>query len=61
MKATKVTIVKIEIGQRIDHLKGNWYEWSCTAEMPDGTLVEGTVQADGTGEGMAVETFAANE
>lgn len=36
---------------------GDWYLWSCRAEMPDGTEREGTVQADGQGLTVARETF----
>lgn len=52
MKPTAIHLKSIE-----GHLKGNWYEWQCTAEMPDGTEVDGYAQADGQGEGVAVETF----
>lgn len=48
---------KIYLESKVDHLKGNWFLWSCTADMPDGTSVEGAVQADGQGEMIAEETF----
>ncbi len=53
--------MKFHLTSKNDHLKGNWYEWFCQAELPDGTLIAGTVQADGYGEGIASETFEPDE
>ena len=52
-----MTPTRIHLEKKVDHLKGNWFEWSCTACMPDGKTVEGSVQADGQGEMIAEETF----
>lgn len=36
------------LDQKLDELKpGQWWLWSCTAEMSDGTEKRGTVQSDG--------------
>lgn len=51
----KPTTIYLE--RRLDALRNDWYEWTCTAEMPDGTSAEGTVQAAGDGELIAEETF----
>jgi hypothetical protein len=48
---------KIYLESKVDNLKSNWFVWSCTADMPDGKTVEGTVQADSQGEMIAEETF----
>ena len=48
---------KIHLTSKSGHIKGNWFEWSCTAQMPDGRTVEGYVQANGYGEMVAEETF----
>ena len=55
--AESMTPTRIHLEKKVDHLKGNWFEWSCTACMPDGKTVEGSVQADGQGEMIAEETF----
>jgi hypothetical protein len=47
----------LELGKRLDSLKGNWYEWQCTLIKPDGNAVDGTVQADFGGDLIAKETF----
>lgn len=52
---------RIHVTAKCDHLKGNWYVWYAEKELPDGTLINGTVQADGCGEGIALETFEPDE
>ncbi len=44
-----------------DHIKGNWYVWHCVAHMPDGRIIDGTVQADSAGDGADLETFEPDE
>lgn len=51
----KTTTIYLE--RRLDALRNDWYEWTCTAELPDGTSAEGTVQAAGDGQLIAGETF----
>jgi hypothetical protein len=52
--------IRFLLSSKADHLKGNWFLWHCVAEMPDGTEAEGTVQADGQGEGVAEDTWEAD-
>jgi hypothetical protein len=52
---------KIHLISRDSHLKGDWWEWTCEKELPDGTFVIGYIQADGTGNMFAPETFEAAE
>jgi hypothetical protein len=53
----KVIPIKIYLERRLDSLRNNWFEWTCTAELSNGNSAEGTVQADGQGELIAEETF----
>lgn len=53
--------VRIDLTGKCDHLKGNWFEWYCTADMPDGTTQTGTVQADGGGEMIAFDSFQSDD
>lgn len=46
----------IELLQRLECLKTNWYVWSCTITKHDGTEVIGTIQADYSGDLKAYET-----
>lgn len=48
---------RISIQSQISHLKGDWYLWEAKAEMPDGTVREGIVEADSQGMTIAQETF----
>lgn len=48
---------RFELGRIVDTLKSNWHEWECDAEMPDGSMVHGSVQADSSGGLIAAETF----
>jgi hypothetical protein len=48
---------KITLSIRGGAIKPNWYEWHCTHETENGWPVEGTVQADYTGDLIAPETF----
>lgn len=50
----------IRLDSKVDQYKGNWFLWSCIATMPDGTEIEGTVQADGRGNLIAEDTFEAD-
>ncbi len=43
--------------RRIDELKSNWYVWECDAELVDGTLVRGDVEADYGGTLISVGSF----
>lgn len=47
----------IELQEKIDHIKGNWFEWAALRNNPDGSQTEGTVQADGFGDMIAEESF----
>ncbi len=51
------TPLKIELQEKVDELKSNWFEWACIAVMPDGQIIDGTVQADGSGDLIAKESF----
>ena len=53
--------MKIELQEKCSAIKPNWFEWSALAIMPDGKIVEGLVQADGSGDMIAEETFWPNE
>jgi len=46
---------------KCDQFKSNWFLWSCTATMPDGSEVDGQVQADYQGECIAEDAFEADE
>lgn len=48
---------RITLKSTISHLKGDWYLWEAKAEMPDGTVREGIVEADSQGMTIAQETF----
>jgi hypothetical protein len=52
---------RINLICRDSHLKGDWWEWMCQKVMEDGRLIDGYVQADGTGDMIAEETFESNE
>lgn len=40
--------IHFHINEKLDELKsGQWWLWSCTANMSDGTEREGSVQSDG--------------
>ena len=54
MTPTRITLIT-----KVCCFKSNWYEWSCEAEMPDGRIVAGWVQADRWGEMIAKDTFEA--
>lgn len=56
-KAQTMKPTTIYLERRLDALRNDWYEWTCTADMPDGTSREGTVQAAGDGEMIAEDTF----
>ena len=47
--------------RKADSFKSNWFLWECEAEMPNGDLIHGFVQADFQGEAVAKETFEAEE
>jgi hypothetical protein len=47
--------------RKIDSLKSNWFLWECDREQSDGTLEHGTVQADYQGDGVAEDSFEADE
>ena len=50
----------IHLVEKIDCLKSNWFVWQCEKELPDGTVIDGSVQADGYGIMIAEETFEAD-
>lgn len=52
---------RIHLTSRDSHLKGDWWEWMCQKELPDGTFIDGYVQADGSGNLVAEETFESAE
>ena len=54
-------IARIELTAKCGHLNGDWWEWLCVATLPDGSRVNGSVQADGLGELIAFETFEPDE
>jgi len=56
-RATKEPDGKIELHSRLDSIKANWYEWQAVLIRPDGSVIEGTVQACGNGDLIAMETF----
>lgn len=57
-RATKEPTGTIELQSRHDAIKeGQWYEWTAVLIKPDGSVVEGTVQACGDGDMIAKETF----
>lgn len=51
--------VSVTLTRRLDPIKNDWYEWECEGTMTDGSIVDGTVQANGGGntEMIALETF----
>jgi hypothetical protein len=52
--------IRFHLNEKLDELKsGQWWLWSCTATMSDGTEREGSVQSDG--HMIAEETFEACE
>jgi hypothetical protein len=46
-----------ELQEKIDHIKGDWWLWTCVKHIPNGISVEGSVQADGSGEMVSEESF----
>jgi hypothetical protein len=50
----------IELLEKVDHIKSNWFEWAALRNEPDGSQTEGTVQADGSGDMIAEESFTPN-
>jgi len=54
-------MIKYHLISKDDNLKGDWWTWHCQKELPDGTLINGMIQADGTGNMYAPETFEADE
>lgn len=52
---------KIHLVSRDSHLKGDMYDWICQLEKPDGTFIDGYVQATGDGNMIAPESFEPNE
>ncbi len=53
--------MKFHLISKIDSIKSNWFLWEADRERTDGTLEHGTVQADYQGEGVAEETWEADE
>jgi hypothetical protein len=54
-------IQRIMCIRKVDTFKSNWYLWEAEAEMKDGSIIEGFVQADYQGEMIAYETFEPEE
>jgi len=54
-KPAKTLPVRVELEERLGHIKSTWYEWRCTAFFADGTSREGTIQGDE--HSQAFETF----
>lgn len=52
---------RYHIGAKIDSFKSNWYLFECERESPDGTIVQGSIQADSSKELAADDTFEADE
>ncbi len=52
--------MRLLLANKIDHIKSDWWLWECDKEQDDGTLVHGTVQADGQQNLIAEETFEAD-
>lgn len=57
----KPHIVRFHMIRKADCFKSNWFLWECEAEMLNGDMIHGFVQADFQGEAIAKETFEAEE
>jgi hypothetical protein len=54
-------VEKYHLISKDDHIKGDWWVWHCQKELLDGSLINGMIQGDGSGNSYAPETFEADE